>query len=392
MSQITQKNSSQHIVLLFLSSFLAILALGMQTPTLSLFAVELGSSIVEVGLIVSVGFAVRLVLRVPIGLLSDRFGRKDPFCFGIGCITISLFTLHASSTPLHIMISQFACALAFTTIYSIGITMAQEAYPSSPRTGVAAFTLASGIAGVGAPLLCSALLVTLPIRTTYFIGGIIGAAGFACSLLVPRKGGVRESLEPRRSLQSVISNKGVQLVCAIQVLSILSETSITTYLPLRASIEMGLSASTIALLMSAYSIGMVFIRIPASKIFKRLSATKLLTIALLVFTISVAAIPSATEPFLLMVLVAMAGVAHGMIWPVASIHLSSSVGSKDLGLANAIYGATGDAVGVSAPIPLSSIVGFMGYSALYYTVFLFDLIGVVPLVMILMRSSLRQKR
>ncbi len=144
--------------------------------------------------------------------------------------------------------------------------------------------------------------------------------------------------------------------------------------------------------MSAYPLGMVLVRIPASKMFARLSTAKLLAVALLVLATATFAIPFAGDPFLLMVPVSMAGAAHGMIWPVASLHLSSSISRKDLALANAIYGATGDAIGASAPIALSSIVGLKGYSALYYSVFLFNLIGVVPLLAIWIRASLRQKQ
>jgi hypothetical protein len=53
------------IAFLFSASFLILLAFNMQSPTSPLFAVESGASLIQIGMIVSVGFLVRFLSRVP---------------------------------------------------------------------------------------------------------------------------------------------------------------------------------------------------------------------------------------------------------------------------------------------------------------------------------------
>jgi MFS family permease len=214
---------------------------------------------------------------------------------------------------------------------------------------------------------------------TYLVAGIVGLTGVMSSLLLPKGHSIRKSFEVHKSLRSVMRNQGVQLVSVVQIFSALSDIAIATYFPLLASTEMRLSASMIALLMSLYPLGMMLIRIPLPKIFEKISPARLLTVALAAFMITMVAIPLAKTLLLLAVSICFAGLAHGMIWPAASLHLSHSVKGKDLGLANAIYGGTGDVIGMAAPVALSSIIGLMGYSALYYAAFLIDLAGLLML-------------
>lgn len=372
-----KRSANRNVLLFFFTSFLIVVAFNMQSPTLSLFAAESGASLIQIGMIISVGFVVRLITRVPIGLLSDRFGRKFLFCFGAICVASSLFILYLSASPSHIAVGQVVTALAFTTIYSVGMTMAEEMYRNSSGTGVAAFAVACSIAGLSAPLVCSMLLLTMPIRMTYLIAGIMGLAGIVFSTLLPKGHSVRKSLEVAQSLRSVLRNRGVQFVSLVQVFAALSDIAIGTYFPLLASTEMGLSASMIALLVSLYPLGMVLIRIPLPKIFGRVGPTKLLTFALATYMMAMVAMPLVKTLALLAVFICIAGFAHGTIWPSASLLLSHAVHSKDLGLANAVYGGTADAIGIAAPVVLSSIIELMGYSALYYTAFLFDLVGLL---------------
>ncbi len=380
-----KSSPNRKIVLLFSVSFLTVLALSMQSPTFPLFAAESGATLIQIGMIVSIGFMVRFISRVPIGLFSDRFGRKRLFSFGAICVMSSFLVLYLSVSLLHITASQVFTALAFTTVFPIGMTVAAEMSQDSSGTEFAAFASASSLAGLAAPLVCSALLLSMSIRETYLIAGILGSAGVAASLLLPKGHTIRKSFEVRASLQNVLANREVQLVSTVQVFTALSDIAISTYFPLRASSEIGLSPSTIALLMSFYPLGMTLIRFLLPKIFERMTALRLLIAGLAVYMISMLTIPLATEAFLLAIFIGIAGVAHGVIWPSASLHLSHSVDRRDLGLANAAYGGVGDLVGIAAPVALSSIIASMGYGALYYTTFLFDLVGVVVMVLLTQR-------
>lgn len=392
MSSTDAKTSIRRIIaLIFSTSFLILLSSDMQIPTLSLFSVEVGASLLQVGLIASVGSIVRLACRVPIGLLSDRYGRRPLVHFGAICTALSLFLLYASASPFQIMGSMAVNALATTTIFTVGMTMAAEIYRTPTGTGVTVFALASSLANFIAPVLCSVLLVTMPIRATYFVGGLIGITGAACSILLPKRGSVRSSFDIGKSVGNLFRNKAVQLISFLQIPFTISWTAIFTYFPLQASTEMALPPSEIALLVSMYSLGMMFIRIPLPRIFERINETKLITFAFLDYTVVMFVIPLVKDPAALAILIGIAGIAHGIMFPAMALHISSNADRRDLGLANAVYGGSGDAIGIVAPIALSTIIALWGYNLFYYTVFLSNLAAVALMILIIVRSK-RQKK
>ena len=74
----------------------------MRLPLVPLFARGLGATTVDVGMINAVFMLAAAVLALPLGLMSDRLGRKRLILAGMGisCLT-SLFLL-AARTPLHV--------------------------------------------------------------------------------------------------------------------------------------------------------------------------------------------------------------------------------------------------------------------------------------------------
>ncbi|MFH0848198.1 MAG: MFS transporter [archaeon] len=379
------------IALVFLASFLILLSSDVQIPTASLFSAEAGASLLQVGLIASVGSVVRLVFRMPIGLLSDRYGRRPLILFSAICTTSSLFLLYASASPLQIMGSMAVNALGTTITFTIGMTMAAEVYPKRAETGISVFAFASSLASFLAPILCSVLLVRMPIRVTYLVGGLIGITGIVSSVLLPKKRGVRSSFDISKSLGSIFRNKAVQLVSFLQIPFAISWTTIFTYFPLQASTEMGLLSSEIALLLSMFSLGMMVIRIPLPRLFGRVSETKLITLAFLDYALVMFTIPLVKESAVLAILIGAAGMAHGIMFPAMTLHISSNAERMDLGLANAVYGGSGDAVGIVAPIALSAVITLWGYIMFYYVVFSLNLIALTLMILIIVRSARQQK-
>ncbi len=380
------------LALIFTTSFFTLLAYNMQTPTLSLFAVELGATLFQVGLISSVGAVVRLISRIPIGLLSDRFGRRPLFRFGVVCPVISLLLLYLSGSPSQIMGSLILNALGLTIAFTVAVAMAVETYHSPSGTGITIFALASSISGFIAPVICSALLITMPIRFTYLVGAIIGSIAIACSIALPSRRGVRSSFDIGKSLKNVIGERAIQLVSLLQISFTVSQVAIFTYFPLKASFEMGLSPSEITLLVSMYNLGMTLIRFPLPRIFERVSERKLIALAFLDYTLAMLAIPSAKSSIVLAVLICIAGIAHGIMFPAMSLYVSNSADKRDLGLANAVFGFAGDAVGIVAPIVLSFIIVLLGYDGLYYVVSVFDLAAALLMIILISRHRNGLKR
>ena len=76
-------------IILCVLGVLVILGSGLASPMLPLFAKELGASTVEVGVINASYFGARIFVELPMGLISDRVGRRRLIILGIFVSAVS---------------------------------------------------------------------------------------------------------------------------------------------------------------------------------------------------------------------------------------------------------------------------------------------------------------
>jgi MFS family permease len=75
----------------------------MRLPVVPLYARSIGADTVQVGIINSAFLIMAGILSLPMGILSDRFGRKRFACMGLIVLSVTSFSLYFSKTPIQIM-------------------------------------------------------------------------------------------------------------------------------------------------------------------------------------------------------------------------------------------------------------------------------------------------
>ena len=84
-------------------AFCGYLGSNMRLPVVPLYARSIGADTVQVGIINSAFLLMAGILSLPMGILSDRFGRKLFACLGLIVLSVTSFSLYFSKTPMHIM-------------------------------------------------------------------------------------------------------------------------------------------------------------------------------------------------------------------------------------------------------------------------------------------------
>lgn len=82
---------------LLLSFGLSSFAIGLSQPIVPLFSLDLGASAIAVGFVLSVRWASRLVVDMPLGALSERRGRRAVFTSGV--VLVALAGLISALSP-----------------------------------------------------------------------------------------------------------------------------------------------------------------------------------------------------------------------------------------------------------------------------------------------------
>jgi MFS transporter, DHA1 family, multidrug resistance protein len=84
-------------------AFSGYLGSNMRLPVVPLYARSIGADTVQVGIINSAFLLTAGILSFPMGILSDRFGRKLFAALGLIVLSITSFLLYFSNTPMQIM-------------------------------------------------------------------------------------------------------------------------------------------------------------------------------------------------------------------------------------------------------------------------------------------------
>ncbi|MBT5875396.1 MAG: MFS transporter [Candidatus Latescibacteria bacterium] len=131
----------KHLVLFMISSFLFWTALYVYVPILAPYGRHLGGSMTVVGLIIASYGLMQLLFRIPLGVWSDRIGRRKPFLVaGLLLLAASGIGLALSPTPEWMILARALGGLAACSWVIWAITYA--GYFDSSRTTTAMSHLA----------------------------------------------------------------------------------------------------------------------------------------------------------------------------------------------------------------------------------------------------------
>ncbi len=84
-------------------AFSGYLGSNMRLPVVPLYARSIGADTVQVGIINSAFLLIAGIMSLPMGILSDRFGRKLFVSLGLIVLSVTSFLLYFTKTPIQIM-------------------------------------------------------------------------------------------------------------------------------------------------------------------------------------------------------------------------------------------------------------------------------------------------
>lgn len=210
-------------------------------PTL----IRWGASAVFMGLVGGVYGGAQLVLRIPVGLLADRFNRQKAFILA-GCVLafVSALGMYWAGTPMHMLLFRSlsgvaACAWVCCTVLYSRCFAANE---SSGRISV--LNTVNYLGKLGGYLVVALVITKADFRITFLIGAVAAGAAVLSCLGVseipvpPQSGGIRVYLDVMRDRNLLTCSL---LAAAVQFVTFATEYSFAVNL----QTLLGASAQTI---------------------------------------------------------------------------------------------------------------------------------------------------
>ncbi len=357
MNELTPSQTRKILPVISAVTFVGFLDTHLLIPIMALYASELGASIGMVGLIVGLYSVTNTPANVFLGRLVDRFGYKRPLIAGLIGDALGMFLYSVCRLPLHLALVRMLHGITGGMVGPA--TMSAVAHHSGGgRQGQAMAFYGMSIAA--ATLVGYGLSGFVASRLGYEVVFAIGAGlllvGAMMSLWLP--GGRRyRGSEPKtlpgmswQKAKDLLKRGGLAGSYGTVFAQYFTFGGAVTLLPLYIK-NLGMEAFHVGILLAVFAIMFIVLQLPVGSLSDRVGRLGPTAVGLSLGIVALLLLPSvAALPWLIAVM-ALYGVAYGMIFPSVSAMVADHTATEERGVATGIFHALLTAgVAIGAPV------------------------------------------
>jgi len=353
--------------------FLMDAAWSMILSTLSLYATALKASLALVGIIVSGEGLSRTLGTLPLGILSDRIGRKTVIIIGLTLTLVASISLIVVFDPLQLFPAAMLLGLGSAVVASIGFAYIAD-FTGSTRKGEA-IGLYATFMGMGfaiGPYIGGFTSENWGYASTYIVSSLF----FGVSLVI-----AWEHLKKRRrsdsqlntsqslnkllkNLISVIEKKEMIIACLASFFYGINFSTIFGFFPLYAE-KIGLGPTLIGSIITARNFSSTIVRSPVGVLTKKIRSVILMILALGPPSIILFIIPLFNSYYSLFVVLSLEGICFGVFLISSNTLIAEGFGEYERGAAVGMF-TTFESLGATVgPLILGMVGEFWGLHAVF---------------------------
>ncbi|GAI12966.1 unnamed protein product [marine sediment metagenome] len=268
------------------ASFLFQLSRFTTQPIFTLYVLEMGASLLQLGFILSIQSILMVVVRIPFTMVAERIGKNRMLVIAFIIQATAPLLYAFAPDPTWFYIIPFYQIIASGSFNQIAMATASNMAPAR-RQGDALgryMTFMSMGMFVG-PLITSFLVAFISYRQLYLVTALFPAVGLALFLrYMPKREEMSQALaDPEGektstvdTLRVILRNRNVLVLTLIRTTYSMSNTVFTSLFALYAVERLGFTPSMASLLFSVVGFSNAFIKFPAGRLADRLGAKMVL--------------------------------------------------------------------------------------------------------------------
>jgi len=271
------------------SSFLFALTRNVTQPIFTLYVLDLGADLLQVGLVVSMQSFLMIVSRIPLTMVAERIGYRRMFLIAFLVQTTSPIMYAFIPGPIWLYVIPFYEIIASGSFNQLAMTTASNmAPPYRQGDAIGRYMTFMTMGMFVGPLITSALLNYFNYSQLYLAASLFPFIGFLLFLrYIPKEGvferaeveaGEEEEIGVLDSLKVILRDRNVLILTLIRATYSMANTMFTTLFVLYA-VSIGFTESQAALLFSMVGFANAFSKLPAGRIADRLGSKKVLMAA-----------------------------------------------------------------------------------------------------------------
>ncbi len=335
--------------------------------TVSLSAISQGASPLTIGVLMALYAAIPMLLAVPAGRLVDRVGAFRPIAIAGVFVAVGIFLPFAFPGMAALYVSSTLAGTAFMMQHIALNNVIGNLGPASDRpVNFSWFALGYSVSGFLGPLLAGFAIDLAGHGVAFLLLALPPAVGTALLLWkrgVPRQPPVAKEEAAQHRVADLLRNPRLLPVFLFSGLLATGWDMYTFVIPIYGT-RIGLSPSTIGIIMSSFALATFTVRLAMPALARRLSEWTVLCAALLIAGTAYSLFPLVTQVPLLMALSFLLGLGLGCAQPMimAALYAASPPGRQGevIGMRTTMintsqtfmplaFGAAGTALGM-API------------------------------------------
>jgi predicted MFS family arabinose efflux permease len=359
-----------------LASFLFGLSRHTIQPIFTLYVLDMGASLVQVGLILSVQSILMMVVRIPLTMISNRVGHNRMFLVAFFIQATAPILYAIAPDPSWLYVIPFYQILASGSFNQLAMSAASNMAPVTKQGDALGRYMTFMTLGmfVG-PVITGSLINYINYRQLFMVTAIFPAIGLGLFLKFRPKemrapaneeDSPQEALGTMAALKVILRDRNVLILTFIRAAYSMSNTVFTSLFALFAVQDLGFTPALAALLFSVVGFSNAFIKFPAGRMADTLGPKKVLFASfstLIIVYLSISYVRGVAPMLVLLVL-------FGMCWGTRAVTewstLTNTVTQETKTMAISYLGSIW---GVGATLG-SLMVGIVGETYPFSTIFL----------------------
>ncbi len=383
----TKKPSRRIFTPFFFLSVTGLFALFSSTmsksPILTLFAISLGASDPEIGLIAAASTIPGIVASLPFGVLSDVYGRRKVILLSASFFAVSPFLYFLVQTPLQLSLVRFVHGFATAIFGPVSVALIADLVQSRRGERMAIFSSMTLFGRFLAPFIGGVLLTLTNknFQMVYLVCGLSALLAFMAATMIRPEKTVAQTIARRNlsvvvkeGFREVLSERRILVVSGVEAAQFFAYGAVEAFIPKYGSKVLGLQDWQIGAVL-ALEVAFLMVTKPyMGRVSDRVGRRVPIIIGLLVGGFSLFLMFFASEMFSLMFVLMIFGVAMAAVTASTSPLVADLCKEKSYGSALGVLDTIMDVGQTLGPITLGLLL------PVFYYYVSFALVGVILLV------------
>jgi len=363
------------VVAICIVIFTADIMSGILSPTFSLHARKLGASLTMIGALSSTVGLTKLFISMPMGVISDRVGRKTVLTAGMALFSVAAVSFALAPNAYWLFLGRMLSGIAMVCTFLLGVAYVGDIVRPEERGW--AFGLYSTSMGLGftiGPLIGAAVAVRYGVPASYLVAAVATMAGAIVAARTLKD--VRPAMDEsrgrgqlqRRSTMGALSMLRDRNLLAGSLGNLMMNVSfggaIVNFFPIYAA-QLLVAQAAINSMFSVRAFGSTLARLPTGVITSRVPSRVVMYVALMMSMAVLFLMSNSASPTTLALLLLLEGIAFGGFLTSGQVFVAENCTAATRGAAVGAFSTAGSFGSILSPIALGLAADLWGVQMVF---------------------------